>query len=1252
MGRGVCRGTRRLVVAAGVVLVLFSAAPRASAQAFFPDIAPSGPTFQDDFESGLTYWYQFPTTGQWSDGTGSGSCFSSNYLRDESSQGPTIAAIRKSMPGNPGYNPADWENIRVEFDFQATGPSAGQMGVAWGLQPDGSAGAGTDGYPDAGYVFYIDNFADASGSPGPGNRARWHLIRRTDDVNKMLDEGDVVLSEGSAGLDSVYLGSCYRLRLEFFCGGLRIQIRDDSVGSSWFSVFEWTDPIDPLLTPGGVGVYLNAPEPGSDRYRFDNVDVYSWGSVCGLYCSAWDASSWSQFSTEAVPMKRLYEGVLHDFWLARGDSNAARIDDNVTLLSDQSLFPPGMECGYNQDLDHQWSLLVDLPSPTAATGNVNEVLNYLEPVSTAVSASDMFTFSPNFDSTNPIPMVASQPTPINNTLQAAYNWYSLNRSSGGAWDNLHDPAAACRLWYVVFITDGGESCQSYMNGGYASACDWLQDSAANSFAHPATGLSSVPVFAVGFGAGAQADFSQLQCIANETGGVAYTASNAADLANILYDVVNTVIEANRSFLPVTVAPPPNTYGSGQSSDFLLTVPMFVPKKTASVWDGHLYGFEINPDNPTPPLYTSATAPTPDLIGQIDASQAVWDGADALKTQLTDGTGRNVYYGRDVSGTFTRTDLSSIKSSSTLRDQFKIWLDWPGGVTDSEADQIVDFIDLTATHTNRPLGDIYHSAPVIVGPPNDFTYVLQNVHNYGADFASVHQYRRRVALAGANDGQLHAFDAGFYNRDTTNYPNVYDLGTGTELFSYVPNAVMNRLYSMTFGTEQQYMVDGPIATADVYIDEGSGTRSWHTVAVTGMRRGGRGLVALDITQPDPYSSGVPSPSDVLPGCSDGSAVGCNGQYPKPLWEFNAANDTDENGDLQPDLGWTWSTPVIARVKKDIGGTNPDDMYVAFFGGGWDRDGTGTIGTFLYGLDVETGNIIYKQNIGAAVPGGMTALDVDDDGWIDRIYFGDTNGGLWRLDLTADATFSGGRVSNWTLTKIYEFGPVSVTLPDGTTATKPLEFYQRPTLVPAAFAGGSYIWGLAIGTGDRANVGAEDQVENRFYFVLDDTTRTGGPFTEAAADGLTPITLGSGNSGQNLVDPANGKYGWYLVLRPNEKVNADAIVANQIVQFPTFEPTGVVATPGATPTPPTGGTPAPVAPNCHAVGTGRLYQVYFNNGDPTGGERGTDLGEGFISGGTDYTIGDETRSWWTTWENKGIETVLGTYRFHRVTNWRQD
>jgi Tfp pilus tip-associated adhesin PilY1 len=213
-----------------------------------------------------------------------------------------------------------------------------------------------------------------------------------------------------------------------------------------------------------------------------------------------------------------------------------------------------------------------------------------------------------------------------------------------------------------------------------------------------------------------------------------------------------------------------------------------------------------------------------------------------------------------------------------------------------------------------LGDIFHSSPVVVGGPNDFASFVSNLNNYQA-FRTTYQRRRRVLYAGANDGLLHAFDAGAWDRTPTQcdfedtngngtqdageaVEHCYDLGTGAELFAFAPRSIMQifRGLKNDIGVQTkriEWTVDGPPTAGDVFIDSShSGTadpgppdpadRAWHTVLIGGMREGSafEGLngaspfesqgsyYALDITQPDELgadSNGVPI--TVTPGSFD-------------------------------------------------------------------------------------------------------------------------------------------------------------------------------------------------------------------------------------------------------------------------------------------------------------------------------------------------------------------------------------------------
>ena len=140
--------------------------------------------------------------------------------------------------------------------------------------------------------------------------------------------------------------------------------------------------------------------------------------------------------------------------------------------------------------------------------------------------------------------------------------------------------------------------------------------------------------------------------------------------------------------------------------------------------------------------------------------------------------------------------------------------------------------------------------------------------------------------GANDGQLHAFDA----------------ATGQENWAYIPSAVLPNLYALAdknYSSQHQYFVDGSPVVGRHLPERAVVTCSagqWKTILVGGLNRGGKGYYALDVT--DPAS-------------------------PALLWEFTDAN-----------LGYSFGNPVITKLK--------DGTWVVLLSSGYNNaDGLGRL-----------------------------------------------------------------------------------------------------------------------------------------------------------------------------------------------------------------------------------------------------------------------------------------------------------------------
>ncbi|HZI65347.1 MAG TPA: PilC/PilY family type IV pilus protein, partial [Thermoanaerobaculia bacterium] len=485
-----------------------------------------------------------------------------------------------------------------------------------------------------------------------------------------------------------------------------------------------------------------------------------------------------------------------------------------------------------------------------------------------------------------------------------------------------------------------------------------------------------------------------------------------------------------------------------------------------------------------------------------------------------------------------------------------------------------------------LGDIFHSEPLLLDPPRYFQYLSLNLNGYRA-FAERHAKRRRVLFVGTNAGFLEAFDAGVWDRDDGGtFDNVFDLGTGREIFAYAPRGIMQGFPNLLdWPPAPKYFVDGPLGTADVFIDprhNGVPTavkRVWRSVVVGGLRQGGPHYFALDVTQPDDIDTAPTSPTygaivgnkDASPGCLNGGSASCTAgatetarKYPEVLWEL-----TDET---IPKMGETWSRPVLGRIRV-INSTDAfEDRYVVIFGGG--RDATfqpgGTIltadqlvapfkpatrGRALYIVDVETGQILHKAVSGvdgggapvlfAPVPGSPAVADLDDDGYLDVVYVGDVNGRMWKLSLAAD--LASGRGKLLAGSEIKDFRPFL--LYDASKAGTQIQpIYFEPGIV--SYGRTKTPVGIAFGTGDRADLAvpnADPTKPNRLHLVIDN-----GQAETYDEDDLRNITPSGGVSAVGDGPGSDGQ-GFRLDFQTaNEKTVSAAFSTQGFLSVATFTP----------------------------------------------------------------------------------------------------
>ena len=251
-----------------------------------------------------------------------------------------------------------------------------------------------------------------------------------------------------------------------------------------------------------------------------------------------------------------------------------------------------------------------------------------------------------------------------------------------------------------------------------------------------------------------------------------------------------------------------------------------------------------------------------------------------------------------------------------------------------------------------LGDIVHSNPEYVGVSEgtftDPAYVT---------FKNANLTRASRVYVGANDGMLHAFDA----------------SNGQEVWAYVPSMLipkMSRLSGVPYA--HTYFVDGGITVQDAFVNG-----AWRTVLVGSLGAGGRGLYALNVTNPD-----------LATEASNG------GSNQKIMWEERAENTPgDPETGANPDIGYIFDASTIAQLN--------DGKWYAVFGNGIGSDNGNAI-LMMKPLRTDFGDSTPIQiSTGGSTDNGLSApalVDINNDGKADIAYAGDILGDLWHFDLT--------------------------------------------------------------------------------------------------------------------------------------------------------------------------------------------------------------------------------------------------------------
>ncbi len=537
---------------------------------------------------------------------------------------------------------------------------------------------------------------------------------------------------------------------------------------------------------------------------------------------------------------------------------------------------------------------------------------------------------------------------------------------------------------------------------------------------------------------------------------------------------------------------------------------------------------------------------------IDNVKAVWKAHKLLAERDSDT--RNVYTAID-----NITGLSKIEFSRSNARSLQPFLGVRSVVA---AENLIDFIrgedleaygfrDRTVTVDNQErewkLGDIVYSSPTLVGAPSERYDLIYRDRSY-EDFYRRYKDRRRMVYVGANDGMIHAFNAGKYRTGTGDYTleiNGAGHRVGEEMWSFIPRNVLPHLRWLADPDYcHVYYVDlkPKVTDARIFTASREHPNGWGTVLIGGLRFGGGKIssgpyefsssyFAIDITNPDVTE-------------------------PRFLWEFH-----------DDDLGFTTTYPAVVRKGKI---TDQGKWYVIVGSGPDQTTGESSKRAYIFVLDLKTGELVRKFPLpySRSFCGSPVGVDTNMDFQTDYVYIGVNRktgtkytGELWRLSLDGD--------------------PITWELKDIFTADGPI------TVQPAVFLDEKDNLWVFIGTGKYfSDLDEADKSYNYLYAFKDPGNGT------VSTDDLIDVTdaivyqMPSGNvyvdyqyrtyTYSEFVELVSSYDGWMRVLpTPGERVVSRPIIYGGAIFVTTFIPERDI---------------------CAFGGSSNLYALFYMTGTP--------------------------------------------------------
>ena len=774
-------------------------------------------------------------------------------------------------------------------------------------------------------------------------------------------------------------------------------------------------------------------------------------------------------------------------------------------------------------------------------------------------------------------------TPINDVCQKNYIIYLTDG------EPTSDSISATQLATMPGLTD--TSCAGTTSA--ATSClvpmaEWANkhDVALRSDVLEHDGQQHVKTYTIGFDldAGASAGLAAIDLLTRTAaagGGEFYTASDSASLTATFNKIIAEVLAVNSTFSSPAVSV--NAFNRATNLEDLYFT-LFKPAPGAH-WEGNLKKFKLKFDADRMPFVADmngngAIDPITGFFKQ--SSVSYWtDSADAPDGAETGVGGAASHISRSgnkytFAGTYSSNNGVLTPSVGDLTNAANERISGNTNITDAMMGGFTDYGDVeyfdngtvvtvpyrdglflwalgydindidgdeNAVEDARVMGDPLHAEPGLV--------------QYGVLSGDVADL---VAYVATNDGYLHAI-------------NTQD---GSEIFNFVPQELLPKLQDIFDSVDtsgKAYGLDGNVVSwiNDANRDGTISGAGEHVYIYFGMRRGGRYLYSMDVT---------------------------NRNSPTLRWVIEGGT-----GDYA-EMGQTWSAPNVEKIKM-----NGVDKTVLIFGAGYDigqdtlvERGRDAVGRGIFIVDADSGALLWRAGPDAAadltladmdysIPARIKPIDIDGDGYVDRLYAGDMGGQIWRIDIDNNASTS---------SSIAATGVVFAELAsDGSTADN-RRFYNPPDAALILEEGKAPYVAVVAASGYRAHplqTTTHDRSymirDNDVYQAVDPSTYT--TVTEADLFDTTDNTIGEG--AQSNVDIAkatlNDARGWYITFSEmggsfvGEKALSEPLILNGVAIFTTFIPAS-----------------AGLAGNSCTTndGTGAIYFVNTVDGTPTGDNDG--------------------------------------------------